>query len=109
LLFQTGYLTVKQVRTTTSGQVQYILGYPNHEVAQAFQQYLLADYLAQPVDRLTSTLIFPLDEILRAAYEGLARVYYLENEPARLSHAELRALNLGEMAGLPQSWCAPTP
>jgi len=66
LLFQTGYLTVKQVRRGISGQDQYILGYPNFEVAQAFQQYLLADYLAKPVDRLASTILFQLEETLHA-------------------------------------------
>jgi len=37
LLFQTGYLTVKRVERTFQGHL-YELGYPNYEVAQAFQQ-----------------------------------------------------------------------
>jgi PD-(D/E)XK nuclease superfamily len=56
LLFQTGYLTVKQVHEATTG-VLYDLGYPNHEVAQSFQQYLLADYLEANVDRLSVSLL----------------------------------------------------
>jgi hypothetical protein len=64
LLFQTGYLTIKQVRASVSGQVQYILGYPNFEVTQTLQQYLLADYLAKSVDRLASTILFQLEECL---------------------------------------------
>ena len=66
LLFQTGYLTVKQVRIELSGQTQYILGYPNFEVAQAFQQVLLADYLGKPADSLASTLLLRLGDALRS-------------------------------------------
>ncbi|MBI3957905.1 MAG: ATP-binding protein [Chloroflexi bacterium] len=66
LLFQTGYLTVKQVRRGVSGQAQFILGYPNFEVAHAFQQYLLADYLDKPVDRLASTILLRMEDALRS-------------------------------------------
>ena len=44
LLFQTGYLTIKRTWLGPVGQ-EYELGYPNFEVAQAFQHYRLADYL----------------------------------------------------------------
>lgn len=75
LLFQTGYLTVKQVRLGISGQTQYILGYPNFEVAQAFQQYLLADYLAKPVERLAGTILLRLEDALRSQnIEGFINV-----------------------------------
>ncbi len=75
LLFHSGYLTVKQVRIGVNGQAQYILGYPNFEVAQAFQQYLLADYLSKPVDHLASTLLFQLEETLhRQNVEGFINV-----------------------------------
>ena len=66
LLFHTGYLTVKQVRSGIGGQATYILGYPNFEVAQAFQQYLLADYLDKPASRLASTILQRLDDALRS-------------------------------------------
>ncbi len=49
LLFQTGYLTIKRARRSIHG-VSYELGYPNREVAQSFQQYLLADYLDASLD-----------------------------------------------------------
>jgi hypothetical protein len=55
LLFHTGYLTVKQVHHATSG-VSYDLGYPNHEVAQSFQHYLLTDYLEANADQSISLL-----------------------------------------------------
>ncbi len=65
LLFQTGYLTVKALRTTFSGETQYQLGYPNFEVAHAFQQYLLADYLGSSVGGLAGTLLARLEESLQ--------------------------------------------
>lgn len=63
LLFQTGYLTVKSAVSRVTGK-DYVLGYPNHEVAQAFQQYLLADYLNRSVDRLSATILKKLERAL---------------------------------------------
>lgn len=63
LLFQTGYLTIKSVQFRL-GQPRYRLGYPNFEVEQAFQQYLLADYLEVPVDQLVDSLLVRLEEAL---------------------------------------------
>jgi len=92
LLFQTGYLTVKQVRRGLNQQTQFILGYPNFEVAQAFQQHLLADYLAEPVDRLASTILMQLEDalqaqqvedfinILRAVFAGIPHTLFLTQE-----------------------------
>jgi hypothetical protein len=64
LLFQTGYLTVKSVRTSLGGETQYRLGYPNHEVERAFQQHLLADYLSTPVDRISGSILARLEDAL---------------------------------------------
>ncbi|MFN8489495.1 MAG: ATP-binding protein [Caldilineaceae bacterium] len=64
LLFQTGYLTVKQIHPAVQGY-EYVLGYPNHEVQQAFQQYLLADYLNRSVALLTATILSRLQQALR--------------------------------------------
>jgi hypothetical protein len=92
LLFQTGYLTIKQIRRGIGNQAQYILGYPNFEVAQAFQQYLLEDYLAEPVDRLASTLLFQLEDalhgqniegfinILKSVFAGIPHTLFLTQE-----------------------------
>ena len=63
LLFQTGYLTIKAVHTSFRGET-YDLGYPNYEVAQAFQQYLLADYLDQNVDQINASLLRNLQRAL---------------------------------------------
>lgn len=65
LLFQTGYLTIRRVQRSLQGN-RYELGYPNHEVAQSFQQYLLADYLDANLDRVSATFL----EKLRAALEA---------------------------------------
>ena len=64
MLFQTGYLTIKEKIPSIHG-TQYRLGYPNHEVEQSFQQHLLADYLQRPVDLLYSTLTNRLQKVLR--------------------------------------------
>lgn len=64
LLFQTGYLTVKSVQRTFQGDT-YELGYPNHEVAQAFQQHLLTDYLTANIDQISVTLLANLRKALQ--------------------------------------------
>ena len=63
LLFQTGYLTIKLVHESFQGTT-YDLGYPNYEVAQSFQQYLLADYLDQNVDQISGSLLHDLQKAL---------------------------------------------
>lgn len=51
LLFQTGYLTIKEV-TSRRGQVAYILGFPNFEVKTAFNSYLINAYTDLTVQKL---------------------------------------------------------
>ncbi|HRW09197.1 MAG TPA: AAA family ATPase [Caldilineaceae bacterium] len=63
LLFQTGYLTIKARKDSFLGTT-YNLGYPNYEVAQSFQRHLLADYLDQNVDRISSSLLQNLQRAL---------------------------------------------
>lgn len=63
LLFQTGYLTIK-TRTASLLGTTYELGYPNYEVAQSFQRHLLADYLDQNVDRISTSLLGNLQRAL---------------------------------------------
>jgi PD-(D/E)XK nuclease superfamily len=65
LLFQTGYLTIKRVERSIHG-ISYELGYPNREVAQSFQQHLLADYLDASLDRIDNSLLVNLRRTLRA-------------------------------------------
>lgn len=65
LLFQTGYLTIKRVQRSIHG-ITYELGYPNREVAQSFQQHLLADYLDASLDRIDNSLLVNLKRTLNA-------------------------------------------
>ncbi len=65
LLFQTGYLTIKASWYGPTGQ-EYELGYPNYEVEQAFQQHLLADYLGDAAQQLSSSLLTRLQKALRS-------------------------------------------
>jgi len=55
VLFQTGYLTVHGIEADEYG-VQYTLGYPNEEVRQAFNKYLLGDYLNEPPNDVDSSI-----------------------------------------------------
>lgn len=64
LLFQTGYLTIKEVQRTLQGQF-YELGYPNYEVAHAFQQHLLVDYLETNPDQVSAFLLTRLQQALQ--------------------------------------------
>lgn len=64
LLFQTGYLTVKQSFNTIDGR-SYELGYPNYEVSQAFQQHLLTDYLETGMDQVRALLLTDMQRSLQ--------------------------------------------
>jgi len=44
LLFQTGYLTIKEIDESRPAQPIYRLSYPNEEVRGAFLDYLAADF-----------------------------------------------------------------
>ncbi len=48
LMFQTGYLTITQKRSSPMGTV-YQLSYPNHEVRIAFSKNLVEQYAANPL------------------------------------------------------------
>jgi hypothetical protein len=59
LLFQTGYLTIKE--TERDGfDIYHYLDFPNTEVKQAFAQYLLMEYTSKGMDRVDSYLTTPL-------------------------------------------------
>jgi hypothetical protein len=40
LLFQTGYLTIKEIKPISSTQSIYRLSYPNEEVKESFLEYI---------------------------------------------------------------------
>ncbi|MDR0714234.1 MAG: AAA family ATPase [Bacteroidales bacterium] len=57
LLFQTGYLTVKQVEKEPFGDgLSYTLGIPNEEVRRALMEHLVGDHAANPQSSLPRAL-----------------------------------------------------
>lgn len=55
LMFQTGYFTIRAVKRGLESPT-YTLAYPNEEVRMTFLQYILAEYVQQPVDVADVTL-----------------------------------------------------
>ncbi|MDR0725609.1 MAG: ATP-binding protein, partial [Prevotellaceae bacterium] len=52
LLFQTGYLTIKQKVEVSTTRIQYVLGTPNEEVKVSFFEYLLNAYTEYPLSQI---------------------------------------------------------
>ena len=78
LLFQSGYLTIKQSERKGHLDV-YTLGFPNREVRESFASYLLAEYVGKDWEESEYTLAFKLknhldDEELKPAFEIFAAV-----------------------------------
>lgn len=70
LLFQAGYLTIKEVL----GDDWFRLGFPNQEVRDAFASYLLAEYVSEDWAQMEYTIAFKLRthlerEELKEAFE----------------------------------------
>jgi hypothetical protein len=63
LLFQTGYLTIKQ-KILIEGEAQYTLDLPNLEVRDAFLRHLLSAYSAYPVGQI-QPLMYVLQQQIR--------------------------------------------
>ena len=59
LLYQTGYLTIKNVQMVGVTRI-YTLGYPNHEVRESFSSYLMADYMQDNPSQISQGLIVEL-------------------------------------------------
>ncbi len=73
LLFQTGYLTIRDVEAR-AGRTRYRLGYPNHEVRQSLNEHLLNALLPEASRRLAEG--GPLRELLAANdFEGLEALF----------------------------------
>ena len=56
LLFQTGYLTVKEVKKV-GVRHKYTLSYPNQEVKESFLKHLLAGFTEAPASELGSSIL----------------------------------------------------
>jgi hypothetical protein len=90
LLFQTGYLTIKQ-KTTVRAQTMYMLGIPNSEVQISFTKCLLNAYCNYPVEQL-QPLIFNmqkqiyngdtsiLEQSLRILLAHIPNILHIEKE-----------------------------
>ena len=74
LLFQTGYLTIRDVAVRDDGRTLYRLGYPNHEVRQSLNEHLLNALLPESSRRLA--VGGPLRALLVADdFEGLEALF----------------------------------
>ena len=67
LLFQTGYLTVKNVTKSRFGeQMKYTLGVPNNEVRQSMMEHLVSSYAEYPVSETATKR----DRMLNQLFDG---------------------------------------
>ena len=64
LLWQTGYLTIKTVLPGPLGSSMFMLGFPDHEVEEAFNTQLLAYYSGYK-DAAMSSMVFKLTSAIR--------------------------------------------
>ena len=71
LLFQTGYLTIKDEKMT-DGDAQYTLEVPNMEVRESLMKHLLSAFTQYPVELLGTLGKEMLQQILHCDEEGLA-------------------------------------
>lgn len=90
LMFQTGYLTIKQIKPSRIPNIQrYCLGFPNFEVRHAFLNYFI-DYIAEsyserPVnqDELYGVLedqeLNKLETVIRNLFSGIPYNAYTKN------------------------------
>ncbi|MBR2515259.1 MAG: ATP-binding protein [Halomonas sp.] len=91
LLFQAGYLTIKDVQEPMLGYRQYILGFPNHEVETSLNHALLPSLGVENGPRERRTLfrhlknhdLAGLEAHLKALYAGLPHDWYRNNPIAQ--------------------------
>ena len=93
LLFQTGYLTIREEEAGVLGAPVYRLGYPNHEVRWSLNRSLLAA-LTPPdsahrtpeprlAERLRAGDFGGLEALLRGLFAGIPYEWHTRNEIAR--------------------------
>ena len=93
LLFQTGYLTIREEQTGLLGAPTYRLGYPNHEVRWSLNKNLLAAVTPPDcahrnpdprlVERLPARDFQGLGALLRGLFAGIPYEWHTRNEIAR--------------------------
>jgi hypothetical protein len=91
LMFQSGYLTIRQVEEPIPGYQQYTLGFPNHEVETSLNHALLPSLGVEDGPRQRRTLfsclnthdLNALEAHLKALYAGLPHDWYRNNPIAQ--------------------------
>jgi hypothetical protein len=93
LLFQTGYLTVHDVRQPLTGQWVYTLGYPNLEVESSLNAALLEGYgvpeqssfpsRLRLIDLLASADLAALEPLFHALFASIPHDWYRNNPLAQ--------------------------
>jgi hypothetical protein len=71
LLFQTGYLTIKDINSSDPENKEYILGIPNSEVRNAFFRHLLSAYSSYPVRNIQRLISEMQRQIYNSDASGL--------------------------------------
>ena len=74
LLFQTGYLTIHEERSL-GGKALYRLGYPNREVRQSLNEYLL-ESLVRDTSRRTTNSIRLEELLLTNDFDGMRALFH---------------------------------
>jgi hypothetical protein len=89
LLFQTGYLTIKDVIEEPTERI-YILSYPNFEVKKSFNSYFLTNLIPDPTVKIETDIaiksvlrdnqIEKLKDILRRFFASIPYDWYRKND-----------------------------
>ena len=93
LLFQTGYLTIKEMTEDSNGTLRYRLGYPNYEVTRSLNESLLralvpnASVQLAAGDRLRGLLeendVAGLRELVESWFDCIPYEWHMNNDIAR--------------------------
>ena len=93
VLFQTGYLTIRQAEEPIRGHWVYTLGYPNHEVETSLNASLLAVYTDDPsrsfahrlrlLDLLLADDLDGLQDLFHALFASIPHQWYANNPISR--------------------------
>ena len=93
LMFQTGYLTIKQRRIVQETEMEYTLSYPNKEVRESFIRHLFRSYTGREFDEgariirdLTDALLTGKHdlffEILKSLFASISYNIFIEDKEA---------------------------
>jgi hypothetical protein len=89
LLFQTGYLTIKEINRFNGGLAEYVLSYPNFEVKYALNNVILKDYTNDVnigysrisiIKEMQSGKVESLINMMKSVFSGIPYNWYVQNE-----------------------------